>query len=192
MNFCSVCGHAVSLRVPAGDNRPRYCCDGCGTVHYQNPKLVVGTLPVWRDQVLLCRRAIEPRLGFWTLPAGFLEIGETTADGALRETIEEAGAHIVLGPLFTMLDVVHVHQVHLFYRAELLDVEFEPGEESLEVRLFSEADVPWDEIAFRTISVTLAHFFADRAGGVFEVHTGAIEWPQKKAAALVEPFASAP
>jgi ADP-ribose pyrophosphatase YjhB (NUDIX family) len=185
MNFCSVCGHAITHRIPPGDNRERACCDACGTIHYANPKIVVGTLPVWQDQVLLCRRAIEPRLGFWTLPGGFLENEETTAAGALRETDEEAGARVVLGALFTMLDVIHVHQVHLFYLAELVDTKFLPGEESLEVQLFHEADIPWDELAFRTVSVTLRHYFADRARGHFELHTGTIEWAQRSAVAAM-------
>lgn len=167
------------MRMPPGDNRVRACCDSCGAIHYVNPRVVVGTLPVWGERVLLCRRAIEPRRSYWTLPAGFLETGETTAAGAARETDEEAGARIVLGPLFTMLDVVHVHQVHLFYRADLLDTAFAPGEESLEVQLFDEAGIPWDELAFRTVSMTLRHFFEDRARGRFELHTGAVEWPPR-------------
>jgi ADP-ribose pyrophosphatase YjhB (NUDIX family) len=174
MNFCSNCGKAVALKIPPGDNRMRFCCDFCGAIHYQNPRLVVGTLPAWDDLVLLCRRAIEPRHGFWTLPAGFLENDETTAEGAARETIEEAGARIELGPMFTMFDVVHVQQVHVFYRARLLDLEFKPGIESLEVRMFSEADIPWRDIAFRTVSQTLEHYFSDRSRGVFELHTGNI------------------
>ncbi len=174
LNFCSVCGHAITLRIPPDDNRERACCDHCGTIHYVNPKLVVGTVCTWRDQVLLCRRAIEPRRNYWTLPGGFLEVGETTAAGAIRETDEEAGARIAIGPLFTMLDVVHVHQVHLFYRAELLDIDFAPGEESLEVQLFAESDIPWDELAFRTVSTTLQYFFADRLRGHFELHTAAL------------------
>ena len=178
-NFCSVCAHAIVMRVPPGDNRPRACCDHCGTIHYVNPRMVVGTIPVWGDEVLLCRRAIEPRRNYWTLPAGFLEVDETTAAGAARETDEEAGAHIELGPLFTMFDVVHVHQVHLFYRARLLDTVFDPGDESLEVQLFREADIPWPEIAFRTVSLTLKHYFEDRARGEFGTHTGAIEWSHR-------------
>lgn len=174
MRFCSACGHPVSLRVPAGDNRLRACCDQCGRIHYINPRPVVGTLPVWNDQILLCRRAIEPRKGKWTLPAGFMEVGETTADGALRETLEEAGARVDLGPLFSMLDVPHVEQMHIFFLATLRDTDFAPGEESLEVRLFSERDIPWDELAFRTVSTTLRLYFADRVRGVFGVHTQSI------------------
>lgn len=189
-NFCSVCGHAIAHRIPPGDNRTRACCDACGAIHYVNPRMVVGTIPVWGEQVLLCRRAIEPRRNYWTLPAGFLEVEESVGAGATRETDEEAGARITLGPLFTMLDVIHVHQVHLFYRATLLDTDFAPGEESLEVKLFDEADIPWDELAFRTVSMTLRHFFADRARGHFELHTGAIEW-SPRARADAAPVASA-
>jgi len=164
-------------RVPTGDNRERDCCDNCGTIHYVNPRPVVGTIPVWGEQVLLCKRAIEPRLGKWTLPAGFMEVGESTAKGAERETMEEAGARICLGPLFTMLDVPHVEQVHIFFRADLLDLDFAPGSESLEVRLFLEHEVPWDELAFRTVSTTLRLFFEDRRAGRFAIHTKEIEPP---------------
>ncbi|AYZ68142.1 NUDIX domain-containing protein [Burkholderia multivorans] len=174
MKFCSVCGHEVIARIPPGDNRERFVCDQCGTIHYQNPRNVVGTVPVWGEQVLLCRRAIEPRYGFWTLPAGFMEMGETTAEAAARETLEEAGARVEVQNLFTLLNVPHVHQVHLFYLARLVDPAFEAGEESLEVKLFDEADIPWDEIAFPTVSQTLRFFFADRATGDYGVHTGDI------------------
>ncbi|WP_181159505.1 NUDIX hydrolase [Burkholderia multivorans] len=174
MKFCSVCGHEVIARIPQGDNRERFVCDHCGTIHYQNPRNVVGTVPVWGEQVLLCRRAIEPRYGFWTLPAGFMEMGETTAEAAARDTLEEAGARVEVQNLFTLLNVPHVHQVHLFYLARLVDPEFEAGEESLEVKLFDEADIPWDEIAFPTVSQTLRFFFADRATGDYGVHTGDI------------------
>ena len=190
-NFCSVCGHAIARRIPVGDNRPRDCCDHCGAIHYVNPRMVVGTIPVWGEQVLLCRRAIEPRRNYWTLPAGFLEVGETVGAGAMRETDEEAGAHIVLGPLFTMLDVLHVHQIHAFFRASLVDASFAPGEESLEVQLFDEADIPWNELAFRTVSLTLEHFFADRARGRFELHTGAVEAPSRLRAEAAAASASA-
>ena len=191
MNYCSNCGKTVNLRMPDGDNRLRHCCDHCGAIHYQNPRLVVGTIPVWQDQVLLCRRAIEPRLGYWTLPAGFMENGETVGDGATRETSEEAGARIVLGPLFSMIDVVHVHQVHVFYRAELVDIDFAPGTESLEVQLFAERDIPWPELAFRTVSLTLQRYFEDRARGSFSLHTDAIRHSGAAAAATVAPAAAA-
>lgn len=179
MKFCSECASPVSQSIPAGDNRPRYVCSNCATIHYQNPKMVLGSIPVWeRDgelKVLLCKRAIEPRHGYWTLPAGFMENNETTGEAAMRETEEEAGAHIKLGPLFTLLNVARVHQVHMFYLAELLDLDFAPGEESLDVRMFSEAEIPWDELAFPTIRITLELFFADRVkireGGGYGFHT---------------------
>ena len=183
MNFCPACGHRVELRVPAGDNRLRRCCTQCGMVHYDNPKMVLGTIPVWQDQVLLCRRAIEPRLGYWTLPAGFMENEETTVEGAARETLEEAGARIEMGALFSLLDVPHVHQVHLFYRARLLDLDFAPGPESLEVRLFGERDVPWHDLAFRTVAQTLRWYFEDRERGGFGMHVGAISYPPRPAEA---------
>ena len=174
IRFCRACGNAVQYRVPAEDNRERAVCPACGTVHYENPLNVVGTVPVWEDQVLLCKRAIEPRYGLWTLPAGFLELGETTAEGAVRETIEEAGATIELGALFSVLDVVRVGQVHLFYLATLTSTELDPGTETLEARLFREDEIPWDQIAFRTVRETLQFFFADRRRAHFDVHVADI------------------
>jgi len=167
LKHCPNCGAAVAYRVPADDNRERAVCPACASVHYQNPLNVVGTLPVWEPdgRVLLCRRAIEPRHGLWTLPAGFMELGETCAEGALRETREEAGAEVEMGPLYTLLNVVRVGQVHLFYRARLRSPHFAPGPESLEARLFAEAEIPWDEIAFKTTRETLRCFFADRRAG---------------------------
>jgi ADP-ribose pyrophosphatase YjhB (NUDIX family) len=170
MKFCSVCGHDVVSRIPPGDNRERFVCDHCGTIHYQNPRNVVGTVPVWGDQVLLCRRAIEPRYGYWTLPAGFMEIGETTSEAAARETLEEAGAQVEVQALFSLLNVPHVSQVHLFYLARMVDPTYYAGEESLEVKLFHESEIPWGEIAFPTVSQTLRFFFADRAAGSFGMH----------------------
>jgi ADP-ribose pyrophosphatase YjhB (NUDIX family) len=167
MKYCSNCAAPVLRRVPPGDSLPRYVCDQCGEIHYQNPNLVVGTVPEWDGRVLLCRRAIEPRYGYWTLPAGFMENDETTADAARRETLEEAGAHIELIDPYTMISVPMVNQVHLFYRARLLDLDFAPGEESLDVALFEEAAIPWKEIAFRTVGLTLKHWVADRAQGSF-------------------------
>ncbi|MDA0225998.1 MAG: NUDIX hydrolase, partial [Proteobacteria bacterium] len=157
MKYCSNCAAPVVRRVPPGDERPRWLCDACGEIHYQNPKVVTGCVPEWEGRVLLCRRAIEPRYGYWTLPAGFLENGETVAEGAARETLEEAGARVELLEAFTMLSVPMVNQVHVFYRARLLDLDFRPGEESLEVALFEEAAVPWQDIAFRTVGMTLRH-----------------------------------
>jgi len=171
MNYCSKCGAPVALTIPSGDTRPRHVCTCCSTIHYQNPKLVAGAIPEWEGRILLCRRAIEPRHGKWTLPAGFMEIQETTAEAAVRETLEEACARIEIGEAFTLIDVPSISQVHIFYRARLLDTDFRPGEESLETALFSEADIPWDEIAFRTVSLTLRHYFADRRDGGWRFRT---------------------
>ena len=177
MNFCSNCGAAVELRIPPGDTLPRYVCRQCTTVHYQNPKLVVGALAQWEDRILLCRRAIEPRHGFWTLPAGFMENDETTAQAAARETAEEARARIEVGELYTMIDVPYISQVHLVYRARLLDLDFSAGEESLEVALLSEDEIPWDQIAFRTIGMTLRYFFEDRRRGNWPFHCASLSLP---------------
>ncbi len=167
IKHCRDCGAAAHYQVPADDNRERASCSACHAIHYENPLNVVGTVPVWADQVLLCKRAIEPRHGFWTLPAGFMELGETVAAGALRETVEEAGAKIELQELFTMISVVRVGQVHLFYRARMLDTSLDPGPETLEARLFSEHEIPWDQIAFRTVRDTLQHYFACRRAGQY-------------------------
>ena len=174
INHCRACGTAVSYRIPADDNRERATCPSCELVHYENPLNVVGTLPVWGDQVLLCRRNIEPRHGYWTLPAGYMELGETTAEGAIRETTEEAGARVELQGLYTVLNVVRVGQVHMYYRARLLDTDFAPGPESIEVRLFGEREVPWNDLAFRTVQKTLEYFFADRREGQFATYTADI------------------
>ena len=182
MKFCSACSRPVLLETPPGDNRPRYCCAACNTIHYQNPNMVLGTVPIWEDRVLLCRRAIEPRYGYWTLPAGFMENGETTAEGAARETLEEAGARIEMGEPFALLDVPHVNQVHLFYRATMVDETLDPGPESLEARLFAESEIPWDSIAFRTVEQTLRWFFEDRRNGRFAMHAGAIRYEPRRAA----------
>ena len=170
IQHCRVCGAATQYRIPADDNRERAVCSACGEVHYENPLNVVGTVPVWGDQVLLCRRNIEPRHGMWTLPAGFMELGESTADGALRETIEEAGANVEMQGLFSVLNVVRVGQVHFFYRARMLDTSLNPGPESIEARLFREDEIPWDLLAFRTVRQTLELFFEDRRRGQFSVH----------------------
>jgi ADP-ribose pyrophosphatase YjhB (NUDIX family) len=145
-------------------------CGSCQHIDYENPLNVVGTVPVWEDSVLLCRRNIEPRHGFWTLPAGFMELGESTEAGAVRETDEEAGARIVVEGLFTVLNVVRVGQVHFFYRAQLQDTRFAPGPETIEARLFREDEIPWDDLAFRTVRLTLERYFADRRTGAFGIH----------------------
>ncbi|EGK71211.1 Putative NTP pyrophosphohydrolase [Methyloversatilis universalis FAM5] len=170
MKYCTHCGGGVELKVPDGDNRPRHVCTACGRIHYQNPRIIVGTLPVWQDRVLLCRRAIEPRYGYWTLPAGFMENGESAAEGAQRETLEEACARVRVLEPYTLVSVPFIDQLHLLFRAELLDLDFAPGTESLEVRLFEEADIPWDDLAFRSVSLTLRAFFEERRSGRFGVH----------------------
>jgi ADP-ribose pyrophosphatase YjhB (NUDIX family) len=176
MKFCSHCGSSqLDFRVPEGDTLKRYVCAACATIHYQNPKVVVGCLPVWEDRVLLCKRAIEPRHGLWTLPAGFLENGETLAAGALRETLEEASARVEIVDLYTTISLPHISQVYVMFRARLLDLDFGPGSESLEVRLFGEEDIPWGELAFRTIARTLRNYFLDRKLGAFPVHVSALE-----------------
>lgn len=177
MKFCSNCAHPVEFRIPPGDSLPRHVCPACGTIHYQNPKLVVGALAEWEGRILLCRRAIEPRHGMWTLPAGFMENDESTAEAAARETREEACARIEVGEMYTLIDVPHISQVHIVYRARLLDLDFRPGEESLEVALFDETSIPWEQIAFRTIALTLRHFFEDRRRGQWAFHTGRIGPP---------------
>ena len=174
MNFCSDCGHSLEYTVPVADTRPRYCCPNCNTIHYQNPKIIVGTLPVWQSQVLLCKRAIEPRYGLWTLPAGFMENGETLAQGALRETVEEACAEVALQEMFSVLDVEIAQQVHVYYLAELLNLNFCAGTESLEVALFHEHEIPWEQLAFRSVRLTLEAFFNDRRAGQWQLHSGSV------------------
>lgn len=171
IKHCKNCGSAVVYRIPDdGDTKPRAVCPACHTVHYENPLNVVGTVPYLGEQVLLCKRNIEPRKGKWTLPAGFMELEETAAEGAARETDEEAGAQIEMGPLFSILSVPRVGQVHLFYLARLLNATFNPGHETMEARMFTEGEIPWEEIAFRTVKVTLERYFEDRRLGAYSVH----------------------
>ncbi len=175
MKFCSQCGAEVEISIPEGDNRPRHVCISCGVIHYQNPKIVVGCIPVWEDKVLLCRRAIEPRYGFWTVPAGFMENGETSQQGAARETQEEACADVEVENLYTLFNLPHINQVYLLFRSRLLNLDFAAGEESLEVGLYEEADIPWDEIAFPVVQETLRLYFSDRKRGRFPLRGGTIE-----------------
>lgn len=179
IKHCRDCGTAVAYRLPDdGDTRERAICTSCGTVHYVNPLIVVGTVPYIGERVLLCKRNIEPRLGLWTLPAGFMEMDETVAQGAARETDEEAGAQIEMGPFFSTMSVPRVGQVHVFYLARLLSEQFFPGYETMEARLFSEAEIPWDEIAFTTVRETLKCFFSDLRRGHWGVHDIDIHWPR--------------
>lgn len=175
MKFCSHCGSEVRVGIPQGDNRKRYICDNCGTVHYHNPKIVAGCIPTWHDQVLLCRRAIEPRHGLWTVPAGFMENGETTYQGAVRETLEEANARVAVEGLYMTVNLPKINQVYMLFRARLLDLDFSPGEESLEVELFRREQIPWQELAFPTVALALQKYFEDRESGVFSQHMADIE-----------------
>jgi ADP-ribose pyrophosphatase YjhB (NUDIX family) len=175
MKFCSHCGNPVSLRTPQGDHLPRFICDGCGAVHYQNPKLIVGCVPEHAGRILLCRRAIEPRLGFWTIPAGFMENGETTQDGARRESLEEAHAQVEIGSLLAVVHVLHADQVHVMFRARLPQASFGPSAESLEVQLYDEAEIPWQDIAFRSVDFALRRYFEDRRLGVEHHHFAALD-----------------
>ena len=171
IKHCRKCGTSVVYRIPDdGDTKERAICTACTTVHYENPLNVVGTVPAWGDKVLLCKRNIEPRWGKWTLPAGFMDLNETVAEGAARETVEESGAEFELEGLFSLVNVARVGQVHLFYRARLLSDRFNPGFETIEARLFAEDEIPWEEIAFRTVKETLEHYFADRRAGSFSIH----------------------
>jgi ADP-ribose pyrophosphatase YjhB (NUDIX family) len=171
IKHCKNCGAAVLYRLPDdGDTKERAVCTVCQTIHYENPLNVVGTVPYWGNKILLCKRNIEPRFGKWTLPAGFMELFETLAEGAARETLEEAGAQFEMEDIFSILNVARVGQVHMFYRARLLSNTFNPGFETIEARLFAEEEIPWDEIAFRTVKATLEHYFADRRAGQFSFH----------------------
>lgn len=174
MNFCSNCGDEVSLIIPDGDNRHRHVCAGCQTIHYENPKIVTGCIAQWQDQILLCKRAIEPRHGLWTLPAGFMENGETNMQGAARETAEEANAQVDNMQLFCVFSIAHISQVYTMYRGDLIAGEASPGIESLEVALVKESDVPWKNIAFHVVAETLKLYYQDKKQGVFKTHYGDI------------------
>ena len=177
MKFCSTCGAGVALKVPDGDSLPRYVCVSCNTIHYTNPRMIVGCVPCWEDKVLLCKRAIQPRQGLWTVPAGFMENDETLDIGVARETLEEAGARVDMGQLYAVYSIPHVNQVYLLFLAQLKDLDYKSGAESLDTRLFTQDEIPWDQIAFATVRNTLNHFFADRARGQFKTHVGVIERP---------------
>jgi ADP-ribose pyrophosphatase YjhB (NUDIX family) len=180
MNFCSQCGGPVTLKVPAGDDRPRHVCAACGTVHYQNPKVVVGCIPIWEDRILMCRRDIDPRKGYWTLPAGYLENGETTADGARRETLEETGSTVVDLIPYLMVDIVHINQIYLMFRCNLRAPDFHPTRESAEVKLMPMDALPWNEIAFKVIEKTLRCYLQDRIAGNFAFRTDTIDLNKKQ------------
>lgn len=170
MNFCSHCGQPVSQRVPPGDHLPRYVCDACGTIHYENPRIITGCIPVWENKILICRRAIEPRHGYWTLPAGFMENDETVQHGAAREAWEEALAQVEIGPLTAVINVLRSQQVHMIFQAKLLNLDVGAGPESLEVKLVEEQDIPWEDMAFQSVTFSLRRFLEDRAAGRHALH----------------------
>lgn len=174
IKFCTRCGSGVVFEVPVGDTLPRHLCRQCGHIHYENPRLVVGCVATWEDRILLCRRAIEPRLGYWTLPAGFMENGETTSEAASRETLEEAGAKIIIDAPFAMVSIAHINQVHLYYRGRLATADHAAGEESLEVVLAKPDEIPWAELAFRSVTQCLEYYLADLEHGHFGFHETAL------------------
>lgn len=175
MKFCSRCGGSLNLGVPEGDTRERHVCSACGNIHYQNPNIVVGCIPQWEGKIMLCRRAIEPRYGYWTLPAGFLENHESIEQGAARETLEEACAEVRIGNLLTIYSLPHISQIHMMYLAEMQSPHCAPGDESLEVMLVTEQEVPWGQLAFRTVELTLKAYFAGRLQGSFTLQQGVID-----------------
>ena len=174
MNYCSQCGATITLIVPPDDNRLRHVCSSCRTVYYQNPKVVAGCIPEYEGKVLLCKRAIEPRMGFWTLPAGYMELEETSLEAAMRETLEEANARVEVLDLYAVFNLPHVNQVYMMFRSKLLDLDFSPGAESLEVGLYAEADIPWEQLAFTTVRQTLEFYYQDVQTGDYRLHTGDI------------------
>jgi len=179
MKYCSQCGRSVDFRIPEDDNLPRYICDHCGIIHYQNPNIVTGCIARWEDEILLCKRAIEPRYGLWTLPAGFMENQETLQQAAMRETLEEANARVNNLQLYAVYSIPHINQVYMMFTADLLDLDFHPGQESLEVKLHKEQDIPWQELAFPVIDKTLHNYYKDAPSGVFPLHLADLYPPNK-------------
>lgn len=175
IRYCQLCGSTANFSIPAGDSLPRHICTTCGHIHYENPRIVVGCITEWEGKILLCRRAIEPRLGYWTLPAGFMENNETTSQGAFRETLEESGAHTMIDAPFCMVSIAHINQVHLFYRGRMRNPDFAAGEESLEVALLSAEDIPWEQLAFRSVAICLKNYIADRSNNCFGFHEANLE-----------------
>ena len=179
MNFCSNCGAPVSQKVPPGDNLPRFVCDACQAIHYENPKIVVGCIPEWGEQILLCRRAIEPKYGLWTVPAGFMEQGETAEQAAAREALEEAKADVEITTLYAVFSIPHISQVYMIFRGRMRTSSFGPSAESLEVQLFKHADIPWDSLAFPVIHETLQRYVQDWDRGSLQAHLGIVP-PKRK------------
>ncbi|HEY4369175.1 MAG TPA: NUDIX hydrolase [Steroidobacteraceae bacterium] len=181
MKFCSTCGAAVAQAIPDGDHLPRYVCTNCGTIHYENPRIIAGCVIEWEGKILLCKRAIEPRLGYWTIPAGFMENGEAVQDAAARESMEEALARVEIGSLLAIVNVLRAHQVHIMFRARLLDTNFGVGQESLEVALYDESEIPWPQIAFLSVEFALRRYLEDRRAGRELPHYRDIDWVEGKA-----------
>jgi ADP-ribose pyrophosphatase YjhB (NUDIX family) len=179
IKFCNSCGTAVVHRIPEGDSLTRAVCDACGNIQYENPKIVVGCVPVDGDRILICKRAIEPRYGLWTLPAGFMENNESAPEGAAREALEEANARVEIEDLYTVYSIPHISQVYMMFRARLLDLDFSPGIESLEVKLVTAAEIPWNELAFAMVKRTLENYLQDRERGVFVPRFGDILPPHR-------------
>jgi len=174
MKYCSNCGSTVEFKIPENDDRPRFVCDSCRVIHYQNPNVVTGCIPQWQDKVLICRRAIEPRKNLWTLPAGFMENGETNLEGAARESREEANAEMMNMQLFSVYSIPHISQVYTFYTANVREGIASPGAESLETKFVSEEEMPWEELAFPVVRETLKLYYEDKRNGKFTTHYGDI------------------
>lgn len=170
MNFCVICGHKTAEKIPLGDHQLRRVCTDCGNIHYINPKVICGALVVWENKVLMCRRAIEPRYGLWTLPAGYMELFETMEQGAARETREEAEAEVEIEQLYCMYNIPRIGQIYVLFKANLVNGQFGSGEETIESRLFSEDEIPWSELAFPSVERTLRHYFEDRKTNQFDMH----------------------
>ena len=177
--FCSKCGAELKMKIPEEDNRIRAVCDACNTIHYENPKIIVGSVATYKNQILLCRRAIEPKFGFWTLPAGYMELNESTSEGAMRETVEESGANIKLKRLFAIHDLPFLNQVHIFFLAEMTSPKLDPGSETLEARLFTVDEIPWSELAFKTVGKTLEFFIEKDKYNKNHVHTSLFSLGEK-------------
>ena len=177
MKYCSNCGSEVELKIPEGDNLPRYCCIKCKNIHYQNPKLVTGTIPVKGKKMLLCKRAINPRHGLWTLPAGFLENNETIEQGAFRETLEETRTKVEMRDLYLIFNIPQISQIYMLYLADVIQEDFGQTSESLEVRLFGEDEIPWEQLAFPFVPLALKNYFKDRQSNKFNLKIESIERP---------------
>jgi ADP-ribose pyrophosphatase YjhB (NUDIX family) len=184
MKFCSSCGQPVTQRVPEGDHLPRFVCTSCDTIHYENPRIIAGCVIEVAGKILLCKRAIEPRHGYWTTPAGFMENGESVQHAAAREAMEEALADVKIGSLLAIVNVLRAHQVHIMFRATLVDPSAQPlfgaGPESLESQLYAEEDIPWSDLAFLSVEFALRRYLEDRRLGREQLHFRDIDWREGK------------